>query len=306
MEYIAVFSKENLCLAKEELFGVLEAQNVKYSIRSDFGEAVVFEAEKEGIDFGNMSHTHEIGLCIGDADDISGIDLEKYSAYIKSPINVRVVKASSGEIYDRMEIEKSLGAFFAGKGYKIDLKNPKTSFRVYIPGGKRVLGVLLKAFYRSEFNKRMPVKRPFFHPVSLKPRIARAMCNIARVSKGKNVLDPFVGTGGLLMEAALMGANVFGVDIKKEMIEGAALNFRHYNIPDFRLECGNTFEMSDFFGKVRFDCIITDLPYGRNTKLKVSPAELGWKFLEKLLFCLKRDAMLLLQQIQAILRYLKT
>ncbi|HXQ48273.1 MAG TPA: hypothetical protein VN842_00630, partial [Thermoplasmata archaeon] len=53
---------------------------------------------------------------------------------------------------------------------------------------------------------------PFRRPVGLDPRLARAAANLARVRPGDRVVDPFVGTGALLAEAALLGARIVGID----------------------------------------------------------------------------------------------
>ena len=48
-------------------------------------------------------------------------------------------------------------------------------------------------------------KRPFFRPVSLEPRLARAAVNIAAGVDEGYVVDPMCGTGGILIESALTG-----------------------------------------------------------------------------------------------------
>jgi len=36
----------------------------------------------------------------------------------------------------------------------------------------------------------------------------------------REVLDPFCGTGGVLIEAGLIGLEVYGFDIQQSMVEG--------------------------------------------------------------------------------------
>ena len=79
---------------------------------------------------------------------------------------------------------------------------------------------------------------------------------------GQLVLDPFCGTGGMLIEASLMGLEVKGSDVDELMITAARKNFEEYGIKgelklaDARKE------------KVKCDAIVTDPPYGRRASLK--------------------------------------
>lgn len=52
----------------------------------------------------------------------------------------------------------------------------------------------------------------------LPPKLAQIMLNLAHPPKGATILDPFCGTGVVLMEAALMGYRVYGSDISDKMI----------------------------------------------------------------------------------------
>jgi tRNA (guanine10-N2)-dimethyltransferase len=77
---------------------------------------------------------------------------------------------------------------------------------------------------RGGQEARVATRRPFFRPTSLHPRLARAMVNLAAVPPGGTIRDPFCGTGGVLIEAALMGYRVEGSDIDPEMVRGALEN----------------------------------------------------------------------------------
>ena len=60
----------------------------------------------------------------------------------------------------------------------------------------------------------------------LPPKLAQTMLNLAQVSPESRVLDPFCGTGVVLQEAALMGANVYGTDISERMVQFTRDNLR--------------------------------------------------------------------------------
>lgn len=56
------------------------------------------------------------------------------------------------------------------------------------------------------------------------PRLAQIMVNLASRSRTGIILDPFCGMGTILQEAILMGNDVIGSDISKEMIQASREN----------------------------------------------------------------------------------
>ncbi|WP_420028404.1 TIGR01177 family methyltransferase [Haloglomus litoreum] len=99
-------------------------------------------------------------------------------------------------------------------------------------GGDTAPGVCalgwLTAESRRDFGDRQPTDKPFFQPGSMDPLLARALANIAGARPGRTLLDPMCGTGGLLAEGALVGADVVGVDAQWKMVRGASENLEHY------------------------------------------------------------------------------
>jgi tRNA (guanine10-N2)-dimethyltransferase len=90
------------------------------------------------------------------------------------------------------------------------------------------------------------------------------MVNLARVSPQKTFLDPFTGSGGMLLEAGLMGCPSFGVDLDPIMIHGAQANLCHFKIPNYELIVGDA--RSPPLKIV--DAIATDPPYGASSSTK--------------------------------------
>jgi len=60
------------------------------------------------------------------------------------------------------------------------------------------------------------------------PLLSLLMANLGRVTKDSLVLDPFVGTGSLLVAAALTGGYVYGTDIDYLMLHGKTRPTRAY------------------------------------------------------------------------------
>lgn len=70
--------------------------------------------------------------------------------------------------------------------------------------------------------------RVYFHPSSLNPIVARAMCRIAGVQRGDVVVDPMCGSGTIVVECLLEApdALAIGCDVNPAHVKGAALNAR--------------------------------------------------------------------------------
>ncbi|HDY74057.1 MAG TPA: methyltransferase domain-containing protein, partial [Euryarchaeota archaeon] len=154
-------------------------------------------------------------------------------------------------------LEREIGAALSGD--KVDLKNPDVQVQGFLSEDSFILTRLIQNLNRSEILERTPHRRPYFHPSSLSPILSRTICNICGVTAGKTLLDPFCGTGGLLIEAGLLGAELHGRDIDSEMISGCGENLSHYRL-NGSLEIGDATELKD---SERFDIAITDPPYGR-------------------------------------------
>ncbi len=116
---------------------------------------------------------------------------------------------------------------------------------------------------RERFQARRMPKLPFRRPVALAPKLARVAANLARAAPGRRIVDPFIGTGALLAEAALLGAEVAGVDRSAEMIRGALENFRFLGLEASRVRVGDAGEAFPPEPGGAWDAILTDPPYGR-------------------------------------------
>ncbi len=170
--------------------------------------------------------------------------------------------------------EKDLAGFIwrAVKNPKVVLEDPFTMIAVVF-FGKRFFCFQELWKNSQNFEARKPQNRPEQHPSSLDPRLARAMVNLASSS---NIIDPFCGAGGILIESALMGLKTKGSDFDRVMINRAKLNMAHFGIKDVKLEQKDA--LAARIGKSF--AIVTDFPYGKNTKVSDAGSLLK-RFLEK-------------------------
>jgi tRNA (guanine10-N2)-dimethyltransferase len=183
-----------------------------------------------------------------------------------------------------MSIEKELGAYIA-KSNKVDLETPDTEIRILLTNKFYVCRKLFD-IERRYFEQRRVIYRPFFSPISLHPRIARALVNLSGIKKGEKILDPFCGTGGILLEAGMIGAHVFGSDIDKKMVQGCKKTLGYYGInPDnvFQMDIGK-------IGKIgKVDGVVSDFPYGRSTRINRKLEDLYDQAFENIWRVLKKN-----------------
>lgn len=164
------------------------------------------------------------------------------------------------------------GRAFKSAGGTIDLEAPLRRFWLAEdPGGRDHLLEEVGAVDRSATAlRRMPLL-PFRRPVSLPPKLARAAANLARVSAGDRVLDPFLGTGALLAEAGLLGGRLFGIDRDPNMVRGALQNLAHLGVGAEQLLVGDAREVDFSPAGERFSAVVTDPPYGRSSSAGGTP-----------------------------------
>jgi len=167
------------------------------------------------------------------------------------------------------ELERRVGAVFAERA-PVDLDEPDDVVRLVVSGGRVLFGI--HVCETEGFGGRAPTEKPFFKPGSMSPFLARALSNIAGGYGGATLLDPTCGTGGVLVECALVGGRAVGGDTSREMVEGARVNLREYlDGDDARLYVGDARTLPLGDGSV--DCAVTDLPYGRASHVEGESAE---------------------------------
>lgn len=125
--------------------------------------------------------------------------------------------------------------------------------------GRAFIGYPLFFLETRNFYRRRPSTRPFFRSIALPIRLSRLLINLARVKEGEVLLDPFAGTGSILIEALMMKIRPIGIEIDWELARGARENLLHYGFNNWVLILGDstTIKLSGIDG------IATDPPYGR-------------------------------------------
>ncbi len=165
-----------------------------------------------------------------------------------------------GRRWDKVALEADIGRGLATTGM-VDLRSPQADYRLVRLEGACLYEVAARIDRRG-FEARKAENCPFFKPVTLHPKLSRTMVNLTEVAEGSTLLDPFCGTGSIVMEAALVGARALGSDLSEEMVEGAGENLRHFKLEGDLRHC-DVGDIPQEFGSV--DVVATDPPYGRSS-----------------------------------------
>ena len=162
------------------------------------------------------------------------------------------------------ESERGLGSVLTERGYEVDLERPDHELRALFSTGVCALGWVEVRTERG-FEVRRPTDRPFFQPGSMDPMLARALVNVAGARPGATVVAPLCGTGGILLEAGLVGARVLGVDAQWKMVRGAAENLSAYLDGGFATVRGDATRLP--VCDAAADAVVLDAPYGKQSKV---------------------------------------
>lgn len=209
-----------------------------------------------------LALTHEVGeyLCSFDPSDLSPVES------VELPEGTFAIRGYRFEgrmkDVDSQKITREAGAVLSRKN-DVNLKEPDLTVRMLM-SDRCHLFILRRKMDADLLRQRKVSERPFFSPISLHPRYARALINLTGVKRGGTVLDPFCGTGGLVIEAAEMGMRAIASDFDPEMVAGTRENMDFYCLALHDFETIDVGEIPSRFSEI--DAIVCDPPYGRSTK----------------------------------------
>ncbi|MCK5474918.1 MAG: methyltransferase domain-containing protein [Candidatus Aenigmarchaeota archaeon] len=262
--YLALLSGKNIEMAKEEIFSISSGfKETKLD-----GRVVVFDSRKAP-DFSLLGLTHEAGTFLG--KNIEEVD---FTVFLSQNIQISVLNLDSEQ--NSLLFSKKIGEFISKKGLKVDFKS-RDILRVYLTKGCAYFTKPVFVQDKKEFAKRASPKRKFFMPTSIDSMVARALVNIAGAKKGVTVLDPFCGSGGLLLEAAAVGVEVFGCDIEEKCVKGTIGNLEQFGYLVTAVT-SDAMNVKKVF-KNKFDCVVADLPFGKSSKILKDKQKLYKEFL---------------------------
>ena len=168
-----------------------------------------------------------------------------------------------------VELDAQGGAIFPrfGLDKKLIVENEQRPALAWyfgrILGGRSLKG-------RGQIQTYSLKKRVYLGPTSMDPELSFIMTNLAHVQKGSIVIDPFVGTGSILLSCALRGAYCVGTDIDIRVLRGKGANqtvfsnFQQYGLPRPELIRSDNALYHRHYRTDHplYDAIVTDPPYG--------------------------------------------
>jgi tRNA (guanine10-N2)-dimethyltransferase len=174
-------------------------------------------------------------------------------------VRVKRVRNYASKV-DLMTLERKLGELILASipNAKVNLKKPAKTFVGILTNERFVFGVKLEDIPAKPFMERRPRKKPFFHPSAMQAKLARCMVNLAKPNAGELVVDPFCGTGTMLLEASLIGCRVLGFDIQRRMAKGTLRNLAYFKIKPEGVVVADARNLP----LTEIGCVVTDPPYG--------------------------------------------
>jgi len=266
-------SGEHKDLPCGEIVAIIESEGFEYSKLEGFTQVVSLEADEACLRAVNERSSLTRVCCIElfrcraeeetmlqSADNLPTRLLPRRGETFS--VRIKRVQASSPEL-DVPEIERALGSvlYRNSEEPKVEFRNPSKPYFGVLSDGLFFFGLKVGEVDLSRFGARSPKRRPFFHPTALTAKLARCMVNLSRAQRGSILLDPFCGTGTILLEAGLIGCHPIGVDVKERMVRGARRNIRGYRVTERGLIVADA-RVLPLRG---VDCVATDPPYGRSS-----------------------------------------
>lgn len=280
MQLAFELSLEHETLPKAEVLACLDALSVAYEERMSSNGILVIDAQHSSLEVldvlsKRLGMTHCIYEIMGESkpEEVEILKLIK-SADIDDIMEqghtfaVRVNVKMPGE---KKPLERALetkaGEIIKRKGYKVNLMNPSKTFVLLFTKQTCFFCLLLHSANKKQFEARKPHLRPFFSPGVIMPKFARALVNLSGIKDKELFLDPFCGTGGILIEAGLIGARLIGIDVQEKMVRGAEENLDAYGLNgDLIIGDASKIPLQDN----SVDAIVTDMPYGRSSLISGS------------------------------------
>jgi tRNA (guanine10-N2)-dimethyltransferase len=268
-----LLSGENSTLPYAEIKAILESEEFSFDDTRSFPQVLSLDtSEKSVVPISIRSSmtkmcAQEIFICKASQDQIIQKSKEEFNHKFLEECNtfavrIRRIQKSNSQINTK-RLEEEIGRIILlhkNKDLKVKLLRPERTFIGVLTGKYFLFGVLLSKIDSKSFSLREPNKRPFSHPSMMGAKLARCMVNLARPKIDCLFLDPFCGTGSLLIESGLIGCKVIGSDCNPKMIEGCFKNLKYYGIKaDLTVADARRIPYNNI------DCIATDPPYGRSS-----------------------------------------
>ncbi len=263
-------------IGKNPEIGVQEVRSLGKLYERDH-RILLFDVQE----YARLAYFHEVSEFVA---KFSGT-IEEIIEFSKSIEWRKIIKGSfKTRIVSPFKHNRELNLKFAATVYdslknpKVDLTNPDYALTLYlVRSGKRfnayfgILKYVMPSYYFDSRNKNLFVSSSTI----LEARLARALVNLVGCNDDI-LLDPFCGASGILMEAAkVTNATIYGIDFSIEALAKSAMNLSYFKIRNkVKLYHGNSKHLHEFVKKYHVNKMVTDFPYGLQSKIDGKLAQL--------------------------------
>jgi len=269
-ESFFVLSKENLEIAIDEITAIAKMYD-RFSKIKIISNLVIIQSKTNWYDISNRASFVKVSGQI--LRKMSGLFLDENNYEILKNAKTfvcRIINLSSNQ-FNIPELENSMGDMISKFSHaKVKLENPNITIYLIFTNKENFFG------FSKQVKEKSRPKKIKNYPHELDWKLTRVMINLIGLKQGETVCDPFCGAGTTLLEAESMGIHAIGLDFDKKMFEATKDNLKMngYKSKIFNSDFQELVKISE-----KFDGIVTDLPYGKNTKISEKPEEILKRFI---------------------------
>ena len=284
--FYALLSGLHASLPLAELRGILEALGHQYRLVEVFDQVAVYESSapsSRGVAW-RAGLVHEAGrvLAVAEAEEEAVLEealFVDWCSHVSPGDRVRVelvrlkgyAKKGIPDNTARKLAEK-IAPLLRGCRAEASPRSPTKLVHLLVTQGTAIIGLVEDEQPKKLIEAHRPQRRPFFHPGSLDPRLARLFINLARAAPPGPYLDPFCGTGGFAIEAQTLGIPTLCGELAQKLAIGAKKNTRAY--PGDHLAENIQWDATRLpLRDNSAQSIGTDPPYGRSTSTRGKPLD---------------------------------
>ena len=275
-----LLSGEHPTLPLAEVNSILDAEGIKYDILRQRDRLLIVGVRDEEVKrtgtaiLNRAAMTKMVGMVLIEKEfsdfvftEIRRLEWRDLLKGHSFAVRFTVLGGKRAEVSSQ-ELERVIGGIVkARSNAPVNLSSPDIMLQGILIDDLFVFGINLGYIRGGVFEMRRPKNRPFFHPSAMEPKLARVLVNLSRARKGEVFLDPFCGSGGLMIEAGLIGCRIAGGDILPYMVKGARENLQYFGLDPGGVVLHDARKLP--FQDV--DAIATDPPYGRSATTRRVP-----------------------------------
>ena len=270
-ESFFVLSKEHLELAINEIIAIAKMYD-RFSKATVISNLVIIQSKT------NWSKIARRASFVKTSGQIlrkmSGLFLDENNVEVLKNAKTfvcRVINLSSNQ-FNIQELESSMRDMISKFSHaKVKFENPDITVYLIFTNKENFFG------FSKIIKKEDKPKKIKNHPHQLDWQLTRIMINLIGLKEDETVCDPFCGTGTTLLEAESMGIHVIGIDFDEKMYKISKENLKAngYKSKVINADFREISKLAE-----NFDGIVTDLPYGRASKLSENPEDILKEFLQ--------------------------